>query len=246
MSETISLIKNHVSVRDFKPEKLRKEEVDILISCAQSAPTASYLQAYSIISIDDPRLLKELVKQGHLQDFILEAGHFFIFCGDFRRHEDFAKEIGYDIHNSIEGIDAIMVGAIDASLAAQNLSLAAESMGLGTCFIGGVRDGVEAISSILQLPDYVFPIYGLAVGYPASKNDIKPRFHQEAVHHFNGYNYDTISHTKAYEHVTKDYYSKRSGKPSNRSWSSTAFKTLLGSPRTFMKDYLLKQKMGKH
>ncbi len=96
-NETIDLITKHVSVRNFTDQRLTKEEVDTLVSCAQAASTASFLQAYSIISIDDPRLLKELVKRGHLQNFILDAGHFFIFCGDFKRHQDFAQSQELDI-----------------------------------------------------------------------------------------------------------------------------------------------------
>lgn len=246
MNQTIQTILDHVSVRSFTGQKLTEKEIDLLVAAAQSASSASFLQAYSIISIDDPKLLKELAKVGNLQPFILEAGHFFIFCGDFKRHQDFAKDQEIAIDKTIEGIDAVMVGAIDASLAAQNMTIAAESMGMGVCYIGGVRDGVEAITELLDLPDYVFPVFGLAVGYPAIKNETKPRFPADAIHHRNTYPDHTLSSTLLYEKISEDYYLKRSNGKIKRTWSETSFKTLINLPRLFMKDYLNKRGLGKH
>lgn len=245
MNPTIQLLKKHVSVRNFKPQKLSKKEVETLVEAAQSASTASFLQAYSIISIDDEDLLEKIVEKGKLQSFILEAGHFFIFCGDFRRHADFAADQGIDIKETIEGVDAVMVGAIDASLAAQNMVVAAESLGMGVCYIGGVRDGIEAISEVLDLPEYVFPIYGLAVGYPTKINDSKPRFPRASVHHYNGYPKDTLQTTREYEEITAAYYLKRDSSKGPLTWSSTAFKSLLSRPRKHMKAFLNKQGLVK-
>lgn len=245
MNPTIQLLKKHVSVRNFKPQKLSKKEVETLVEAAQSASTASFLQAYSIISIDDEDLLEKIVEKGKLQSFILEAGHFFIFCGDFRRHADFAADQGIDIKETIEGVDAVMVGAIDASLAAQNMVVAAESLGMGVCYIGGVRDGIEAISEVLDLPEYVFPIYGPAVGYPAKINDSKPRFPRASVHHYNGYPKDTLQTTREYEEITAAYYLKRDSSKGPLTWSSTAFKSLLSRPRKHMKAFLNKQGLVK-
>lgn len=244
-TSTIELIKDHVSVRDFSDKKLTTEEVNELVTAAQSASTASFLQAYSILSITDQNLLEELVDKGNLQHFILEAGHFFIFCADFRRHKDLADFENIDIQDTLEGIDAILVGAIDASLAAQNMVIAAESLGMGVCYIGGVRDGIESISEILQLPEYVFPVYGLAVGFPNNKNQQKPRFQQKAVHYFNHFPEDTLTETLQYEKRIQDYYLARSNGRDNRGWTSTIFKTLRGLPRLFMKDYLQKQGFAK-
>jgi FMN reductase (NADPH) len=245
MNPTIQLLKKHVSVRNFKHQKISKKEVETLVEAAQSASTASFLQAYSIISIDDEDLLEKIVEKGKLQSFILEAGHFFIFCGDFRRHADLAAHQKIDISGTLEGIDALMVGAIDASLAAQNLVIAAESLGMGVCYIGGVRDGIEAISEVLDLPEYVFPIYGLVLGYPAKINDRKPRFPRTSIHHYNGYSKETLEKTKEYEEMTADYYFKRDSSKGPLTWSSTAFKSLLSRPRKHMKAFLNKQGLAK-
>ncbi len=244
-NEVTTLLQEHVSVRDFTKEKLTEQEITTLVNCAQAASTASYLQAYSIISIDDPQLLEDIVEQGNLQKFILDAGHFFIFCGDFKRLNDFAKAKGIDIKANIEGTDALMVGAIDASLAAQNMVVAAESMGLGACYIGGVRDGIEPIAELLNLPDYVYPLYGLVLGHPKNKNGLKPRLPMEAVLHHNTYDRHTLEKTRQFEQLTVDYYAKRSGGKDKRAWSDTIFKTLLNLPRLYMKEFLNKRGLGK-
>lgn len=149
-----------------------------------------------------------------------------------------AEDLDMDITETIEGIDAALVGAIDASLAAQNLVIAAESMGLGVCYIGGVRDGIIKISELLDIPEYVFPVFGLVVGYPNERNDIKPRILFEGIYHTNRYNSHTKDIIKQYDETTKLYYSNRSGRKSNRTWSETAIGSLAHLPRSFMKDFL--------
>ncbi len=82
-----------------------------------------------------------------------------------------AEAKGIDLTETLSGIDASIVGAVDASLAAQNLAIAAESMGLGICYIGGVRDAIIEITELLDLPDYVYPVFGIAVGHPIETNE---------------------------------------------------------------------------
>lgn len=243
MNPTIDLLLHRTSVRDFKDEKLSPSEIEVLIEAAKAAPTASYMQAYSIISIDDRDLLEKLVEVGHLQSFILEAGHFFIFCGDFKRHAEVAKQKEVAISQAIESIDGLMIGAIDATLAAQNMVIAAEAMGLGSCYIGGVRDEIAVISDLLELPEYVFPVYGLAVGYPASRNPVKPRFQNAAIHHHNYYPKETLEEVEIFQETTKAYYAKRS---KAMTWADIVFKALVNRPRLHMKAFLNKRGIGKH
>ena len=80
-----------------------------------------------------------------------------------------------------------MVALIDASLAAQNAAIAAESMGMGICYIGGIRNDLEAVSELLGLPDRVIPLFGLAVGYPEGNSDVKPRLPFQAIYHEDSY-----------------------------------------------------------
>lgn len=239
MNQTIETILNHVSVRSFTNQPLTEEQIKQLVLSAQAASTASYQQAYSIIGVSDQELKEKLAKEAGNQPFIAEGGHFFVFCADLNRHKQIAEEMGIDITETIEGIDATFVGAIDASLAAQNMVIAAESMGLGVCYIGGVRDGILNISELLNIPDHVFPVYGLVVGYPkGERSELKPRLPFQAIYHENRYDNNKLDIIKDYDEATGSYYAKRSGGPIDRRWSKTAIGSLKRLPRTFIKDYL--------
>ncbi|WP_145049010.1 oxygen-insensitive NADPH nitroreductase [Paenibacillus xylanexedens] len=238
MNPTIETILNHVSVRSFTNQALTEDQIKQLVTAAQAASSASFQQAYTIIGVTDPELKMKIADLAGGQKFIAEGGHFFVFCADVHRHQRIAEELNMDISDTIEGIDAVLVGAIDATLAAQNLVLAAESMGLGVCYIGGVRDGIVGISELLHIPDYVAPVFGVVVGYPNERNDTKPRLPFEAIYHENHYNKDTDDVIKQYDEVTKNYYSSRAGTKQNKVWSESAVRSLARHPRTFMKDFL--------
>lgn len=238
MNQTIETILNHVSVRSFTEQALTEEQIRQLVTAAQAASSASFQQAYSIIGVTDPELKQKIAEHAGNQPFISEGGHFFVFCADVNRHKQMAEELDMDISETIEGIDAALVGAIDATLAAQNLVIAAESMGLGVCYIGGVRDGIIKISELLDIPEYVFPVFGLVVGYPNERNDTKPRIPFEGIYHINRYNSDTKKILKQYDETTKLYYANRSESKSNRTWSKTAIGSFARHPRSFMKDFL--------
>ncbi|MET3557348.1 nitroreductase [Streptococcus rupicaprae] len=124
----------------------------------------------------------KLAEQGQFQTIMLEVGHFFIFCSDVKRHADFAQQEG-DSSTSLAGCGDGC--AIDATLVSQNRVIAVESMGLGSCYIGGIRDRIETIADLLQLPEHVYPVYGLSVGHPAHRNPVKSHFYSSAIYHHN-------------------------------------------------------------
>ncbi|MEC0176799.1 oxygen-insensitive NADPH nitroreductase [Paenibacillus favisporus] len=236
MNKTIETILNHVSVRTFTDQALTENQVKQLVIAAQAASTASFQQAYSIIGVTDPELKLKIAYFAGNQPFIAEGGHFFVFCADVNRHKQMAKDLDMDITETIEGIDAALVGAIDASLAAQNMVIAAESMGLGVCYIGGVRDGIIKISELLDIPEFVFPVFGLVVGYPKKRNELKPRIPFEGIYHINRYDINKKDIVKKYDETTKLYYEEI--RSQSRTWSETAIGSFKSLPRSFMKDYL--------
>ncbi|MEK4664537.1 oxygen-insensitive NADPH nitroreductase [Priestia sp. FSL H7-0729] len=244
MNKTIETMLNHVSVRSFKDQGLTEDQVEKLVIAAQAASSASFQQAYSIIGVTDPGLKQQIAELAGNQPFITEGGHFFIFCADVNRHKQMAEELNMDITETIEGIDAVLLGAIDATLAAQNLVIAAESMGLGICYIGGVRDGIIEISELLHIPDHVFPVFGLVVGYANERNNRKPRIPLEGIYHTNRYDNHKKEIIKQYDETTKLYYEETRNQ--SRSWSDTAIGSLKRLPRSFMKDYLNDKGWAKH
>jgi len=241
MNETIQLLLNHVSVRKFKDQKLTKEQIDLLLKSAQAASSASHEQAYSIIEVTDPEIRKQLVEPCGGQEWTTQ-GHYFVFCGDFYRHQKLAKKYDTDIQDSLDSIDTLVKGVVDATLAAQNFIIAAESMGLGICVIGGVRDGIETVDKLLQLPDHVYPVFGLIVGYPDERNDSKPRLPQNAIYHQNTYETNKEEALKEYDEIIRAYYKKRN---KDRTWSKSTTEAFSKYPRLYMKKYLQRKGWAK-
>ena len=139
-----------------------------------------------------------------------------------------------------------MAGAVDATLAAQNMAIAAESLGLGTCYSGGIRDGIVQIAPLLNIPDDVFPVLGLVVGYPQKRNALKPRLPFESIYHENHYNPHTEKMIAEYDQETNQYYTDRLGQVTDRSWSKTATTSFKTHPRAFMKRFLNEHGLAKH
>lgn len=249
MSGAIQTILNHRSIRSFTDQPLTEQQIKELVSAAQAASSASFQQSYSIIGVSDESVREEIRTCSGGQEFIVKSGHFFVFCADLYRHKEIATKLGIDISQTIEGIDALMLGAIDASLAAQNMAIAAESMGLGVCYVGGVRDGVISVSASLGLPDYVLPVFGLAVGYPEEINEKKPRLPFETIYHKNHYDMDKnklFAQLAQYDQTMESYFGQRTTNKRQITWTDHSINSLLAHPRTFMKDFVTQKGWAKH
>ncbi len=248
MNETIETILKHRSIRQFTDQTLTDEEIRTIVGSAQAASTSSYIQAYTIIGVKDPEKKKKLAELAGNQSYVEHNGHFFVFCADLHRHEKIGEWEGADVVPTLESTEKFMVALIDAALAAQNASLAAESMGLGICYIGGIRNDLEQVSEVLNLPDRVVPLFGLAVGHPAHESDVKPRLPFEAIYHEDGYERDEekMKDTlKEYDDTISSYYHARTaGKRSDR-WSGQMANMLSNRPRMYMKEFVKKKGFNK-
>lgn len=152
------------SQRHYTPDPVPEPLLNALLACAQSAPTKSDLQQYSIIVVQDEALREALVGLGSGMDWPPKAPVFLAFCADMRRIQRLAAIRGHDHRNN--NLDTFMNCVIDAALAMQNFITAAEAAGLGACPISQIRNKIDRACDILGLPDGVFPIAGLAVGWP--------------------------------------------------------------------------------
>ncbi|SFP44292.1 oxygen-insensitive NADPH nitroreductase [Salibacterium halotolerans] len=237
MNDVIQTILRHRSIRRFKNEPLTKEETDQIIRAAQAASTSSFLQAYSIIGVTDKAKKEELAELAGSQDYVAENGFFTVFCADFSRHHTAASLHGQDIREAVESTEGFMVSVIDAALAAQNAAIAAESMGLGICYIGGLRNNLESVSSVLETPSHVLPLFGMAIGRPAQQHEQKPRLPQETVYHENTYNLNSDElkqQLQNYDETILQYYRSRSSGNKEITWSSQAASTLAHSKRLYL------------
>ncbi len=182
---TIDLIHQHSSVRHYKPDSLPAFMVESIISAAQSASTSSNLQAYSVIAVADAGKRTQLSKICGNQAHVREAPVFLAWCADLARLDRVCKLRG--CAQVTEFTENLLVAAIDASLAAQNAALAAESLGLGICYIGSIRNNASEIIELLDLPKLTFPITGMTLGWPEKQSGIKPRLPLRAVLHWESY-----------------------------------------------------------
>jgi len=248
MNETIETILKHRSIRHFKNEPLTEEQIRTIVSSAQAASTSSYIQAYTIIGVKDPAKKKKLAELAGPQSYVEENGHFFVFCADLYRHEKIGEWESADVIPTLESTEKFMVALIDASLAAQNASLAAESMGMGICYIGGIRNDLESVSELLELPDRVIPLFGLAVGFPEGNSDVKPRLPMEAIYHEDSYQSDEESMKKELDRydatISSYYHARTAGKRSDR-WTKQMANMLSGKKRMYMKEFVEKKGFNK-
>jgi len=246
MNTVIETILNHRSIRSFQDKPLTREQIELIVASAQAASTSSYIQAYSIIGVTDPSKKKKLAELAGNQPYVEDNGHFFIFCADLYRHQVIGEMEGKDVIPSIESTEKFMVALIDASLAAQNAAIAAESLGLGICYIGGIRNNLSEVGKILAIPDRVIPLFGLAVGYPNKVTDKKPRLPFEHIYHENGYSIEKYeSQLKDYNEVISSYYKERTGGKRTDTWTGQMANMLEKQTRIYMKEYVEKQKFNK-
>ena len=174
------------SCRKFKKTKVSKEILISLIASAQAAPSKSNLQQYSILLIKNKTIKNQLSNLLGKTSWALEAPLFFLFLADIRRNKIITEYKGYDYKNN--SIDYFMNAVIDASLAMQNLINSAEEFGLGICPISMVRNHLEEVKEMCHLPEGVFPIAGLSVGWPDENNEVSIRLPMKVIFHKDFYN----------------------------------------------------------
>ena len=178
----------HRSVRSYRPTPLPSHTIPTLVAAAQSAPSSSNLQSWSVVAVQDPERKARLSVHAGNQAFIRQAPLFLVWLADLSRNERIGRADGKTL-DGLNYIETLFLAIIDAGLAAQNAVVAAESLGLGTVYVGALRNHPERVAVELGLPPKVLPVFGLCVGYPdtARPANVKPRLPQVAVLHHETY-----------------------------------------------------------
>jgi nitroreductase len=246
---TIDLILSHSSVRHFKADPLPSSMVEIIISAAQCASTSSNLQAYSVVALTDLATRKKISELCGNQAHILEAPVFLAWCADLARLDLVCKLRGYT--QVVEYTENFLIAAVDTSLAAQNAALAAESLGLGICYIGSIRNNSTEIIELLKLPKHTFPITGMTLGWPEKPHNTKPRLPLRSILHWESYNLESQEESMhAYDSamIATGIYKGRQvavpGKPEeleDYSWTEQAARRVSVGVRTGLRSDLEKQ-----
>lgn len=220
MNSTIKSILNHRSIRSYTNQAVENEKLNAILDCAQAAPSSINGQQMSVIVIKDQATKDKIAEYAGGQPWISATPVFLLFVADFYRAKLASEKHGEEliIAGNMEGT---LVASVDVGLAMGNTIAAAESLGLGTVCIGGLRMNPDKIIELLDLPEYVYPMVGLCVGYPNTEAmaDKKPRFEREAVVHNEKYNQDLSIHIDQYDEVIKEYMSTRSQGQNIHDWS---------------------------
>ncbi|WP_159996915.1 NADPH-dependent oxidoreductase [Roseomonas sp. 18066] len=186
---TIDALLQHRTVRRFDTGRALPENlVETLVAAAQSAATSSNLQSWSVIAVTDPARRARLAGLAAGQGFVAEAPLFLVWVADLSRNRALGAAQGQDL-SGLDYLESFMVAAIDAALAAQNATIAAEALGLGTCYIGALRNQPEPVAAELGLPPGAMGLFGMGVGWPVQgpHSAVKPRLPQSVVLHHETY-----------------------------------------------------------
>lgn len=219
--ETMASRRSH---RRFKPEPVSLELLRLLCATALSAPSKSDLQARDIVIVRDKDKHAQLAKMVR-QEWIPSAPELLVFCGNNKRQRQIQEWRQKPFEN--DHLDAFFNPAVDAGIAMQAFVTAAESIGLGCCPISGIRNNCGLVSDLLELPEFVFPVVGLGVGWPAAAGHMSVRLPLEATVHVDTFKDDEIAeHVKAYDnrryaihHVTNQRQVERFGEAEKYTWS---------------------------
>jgi nitroreductase len=197
INHTLELIHAHGSVRHYKPDALPVAMIETIVAAAQRTATSSNLQTYSIVAVTDAAKRARLSELCGNQKHVAEAPLFLAWCADLARLERVCELRGYT--QVSEYTENFLIAAVDAAIAAQNAVLAAQSLGLGTCYIGSLRNNPAEVIELLGLPHLVFPLVGMTLGWPARQPPIRPRLPMSAVLHWETYNPDQDEALRQYD-----------------------------------------------
>jgi nitroreductase len=243
----IDLMLNHRSVRSYKPDPLPAGALEAMIAAAQSAATSSNLQTWSVVAVENAQTRATCARLAGGQQHIADAPLFLLFMADLARISRVADAVSIP-HAGTDYFELFLMASIDASLAAQNAVLAAESLGLSTVYIGGMRDKPEEVASLLNLPESSAVVFGLCVGYAAEGKGgaIKPRLPQEAVLHRETYDLAGQDEAISRYNTAMDHFYQEQGMRVSGNWSQHSAKRVAGPESLSGRDKLLQalRRMG--
>lgn len=242
MNKVIELLKQHRSIRRYTNQPISEELLHSLIEAGQMASTSSFIQAVSVVRITGDQARADFAELSGNQPYIESASEFLVFCADLSRNQMRAEAVA-DEELDYAWAEQFISATVDVGLFAQNVVIAAESEGLGCCYIGGIRNDPDRVTQLLSLPKLVYPVFGLCVGFPDQNPDPKPRMPVEAMLHQGRY-HKAREHQSVlddYDTFVKQYYTQRTKGKLETTWSELMARQAISQKRPFMKKYIKKQ-----
>lgn len=213
-SKLLSLFLNRKSIRRFSSQLAREVDVRKIVEVGQRAPTACNLQTYSVVWVRNAKLKEKILDACEVSGFIRTASVVFVVCADVRRLGRVLDHLKHDhCFRHGYGYAVKLMSIMDASFVAENMTMAAESLGLGSVFVGSALANSEVIKA-LKLPKGVLPLTLLCVGYPDEEPPTRPRWFLSSVLHVDYYRDPTRHEIEAFlKHMDRElqregYYQK--------------------------------------
>ncbi len=232
MNAVIDTILSHRSIRQFTPQAIDKQQLDRILQAGIAASSSSLLQVVSVIRVTDNTKRQQLAQYAGNQSYVASAAEFLVFCIDYQRHYQLNPQV------KPEFAELTLIGAVDAGIMAQNCLLAAESLGLGGVYIGGLRNSASAVDELLGLPPYTAVLFGMCLGHPAAQPELKPRLPADVIVHENHYQPLQPQKVAEYDAKMHSYYAGRSSNQKQSTWSQEVTTKLSGESRPHMMGYL--------
>ncbi|MCK3656320.1 nitroreductase A [Pasteurellaceae bacterium Macca] len=228
----LETILSHRSIRKFTNQPIPSAIFNALIEAGRRTSTSNNLQCVSIIRITDPAI-REGIQQASGMRYVGECAEFLLFCMDFHKHQQINPQ------SQLDWAEVTLIGALDTGLMAQNVLVTAESFGLGGVFIGALRNQIETVAKLVNLPSHCVPLVGLCLGYHDQDPPLKPRLPQSLMCYENHYPELDQTALANYEQEMIAYYQARSDK--TFSWAETIQKALNEPVRPHILPFLQKQ-----
>ena len=211
-----------------------------IVEAAQCAATSHFVQAYTIIQVKDPGKRHTIAQLAGPQAWVEKAPVFLVFCADLNRLESACQHHGAQMEKG--WAEQFVTATVDVALLAQNVLMAAESLGLGGVFIGGIRNDPQTVCNLLDIPDQAYPVFGMCLGWPAHDPPPKPRLPVEAVLVTDQYptEHDTEL-LSAYDLTTNHYYLNRNDNLRDETWTRQMAGFMSRIIRPQMKSFLEKK-----
>ncbi len=240
MNPTIELLNAHRSIRKFTSAPIDQATVDTLIKAGQAAATSSFIQACTVIQVSAGDNREALAQMAGNQQYVASAPVFLVFCADMKRHQLACGMHDAEMQSGFT--EQFLTASLDCALFAQNVMIAAESLGLGGVYIGGLRNKIEAVAELLELPELVYPVFGLCLGYPDQNPETKPRLPLDVVLKQDRYDdSQDADRIAAYDNEVREYYRTRTGGNKEMSWSEQISGMLVKEARPHMLPFLNKK-----
>jgi len=247
MNQLIEFLNSHVSCRKFTDQAISDDDELTIITTAQRSPTSSNLQAYSVIGAREQATKDKLSALSGNQTHINRSSLFLVFCADLYRLSLLNKKRQYRFNGELA--ESFIIATVDCALAASRTLMAAQALGMGGVMVGAIRNNPNDICQLLALPELVYPVMGMSLGYPAAEPNQKPRLAPEAIYFKEKYSADTLeSEIAKYDAVINEvgYLSGREVEPELYpdfeglySWSEHTARRMASSVATVQRPHML-------